>query len=449
MKRCIITHPKPHNEERLAMFALTSGRWPSAEEHFPGISDATLVFWSELPKGTTREQWEKAGCIFIGCFGSEFDEHPTTDAPRKTGESAVSLVAKKLGIDKDPKFQRLLQWTTNRDLKLGSGPFEIPRIIKMMNDAGIDDNTVQKWAFTAFEVIYSQPEEYFGAIPSSAGRIWGQVIAQWMVSRLAKHFTAVARTRFYADNAGKKSSVVAKLLRLHENKALARILDFSDKRWEKPCGTAFEPHVLVAAMDRIAWPTEEMWNWVFPALDIIYERAQDFVAAEGDFNKAKIVPVTIDGRKINAVIGASDSLQFSKYARSDHGCNAGIVIMKNSNGNVMIETDNHLELNVGPVVELLRVAELRLKGLPVPTNTDLLRGEAALDNCPEWYAQLNAYRILNGSTTESRPPTAIKFENIVGLAFLGFRVEGFNAPTQRAIAPQPQQLISASAMASA
>jgi hypothetical protein len=103
----------------------------------------------------------------------------------------------------------------------------------------------------------------------------------------------------------------------------------------------------------------------------------------------------------------------------------------------MIETNNDLQLDLGKVLGLYRVAELRLKGLPIPKDVKLLRGEAAIPNCPEWYGQLDAYRILNGSTTAERPATKISWSAIVGMAFSGLGAKGFPLP-QRTVAAQQQ-----------
>jgi hypothetical protein len=289
-----------------------------------------------------------------------------------------------------------------------------------------------------FELIYSY-SGYFDGVTPSAGTSWGEIVSEWMTTRFAAHFSELDREQFSRNMFKEGPMAVAVALGLTDNKFLKTILEFSAKRWDKPCGNALEPHCFVDAMQEFQWAHTTIAKWAFVALDAVYERARDFftVAAE-DYAKASIFSIHVGEKRFMAVTGISDSTQFSKYARSTHGCRAGLVIQENKRGNAMIETNNDLMLDLSGVLKLYRIAELKRKGLPIPTDENLLRGEAAIPNCPEWYGQLDAYRILNGSTTSEQPPTGIPWPAIVGMAFSGIGAKGFPLLRQTVFTQQQQ-----------
>jgi hypothetical protein len=110
---------------------------------------------------------------------------------------------------------------------------------------------------------------------------------------------------------------------------------------------------------------------------------------------------------------------------------------------VTISTGLQFQIDLASTVALLRTEELRARGLSVPSDLPSLQGENNLVG-DVWYFFEKGRMILNGSTTRTMPPTALNLDTITGILFAGIGVGKFKAP---AIAPQ--QLISASAMASA
>lgn len=85
------------------------------EAHFPGIADAALVFWTALPAGKTAAQLEAEGVLPIDLGGGTFDHH--VPEGRARADSAATLVAKHLGVDKDPALQKLLAYVKRDDLE--------------------------------------------------------------------------------------------------------------------------------------------------------------------------------------------------------------------------------------------------------------------------------------------------------------------------------------------
>lgn len=85
------------------------------EKRFPGIAQAQVVFWTALPDGTTAAALEAAGTLPIDLGGGMFDHHSA--AGRATKDSAATLVARTLGVDKDPALQKLLAYCKRDDLE--------------------------------------------------------------------------------------------------------------------------------------------------------------------------------------------------------------------------------------------------------------------------------------------------------------------------------------------
>jgi hypothetical protein len=446
----VVTHSKPHLEELLGIFLFLS-------EHFRGdvgglysfIRYTKVFFWDDIPEGTTREEWELKGYIFIGRWGSKFDEHSTLSSPRKEGQSAVTLVASELGVDNDPRMQKLLEWTSSRDLKLGESMYEFPAVLKMMNDFSWDSQKIWEWVVIAFEALYQSGNGHFSAVTPEAGTLWGSIVDEWLVNRFSGKLS-IAELDVATSGAAN-----ADIFWLRKVPALKGILDFARKVGAKTCGNPFEPHAIAATIQ--AHPDfgrTVARRWGFTALDALYQQSRDFneIAAK-DYKAAKKIPVEINGRKTIVVVGQSDSLSFSRYARSSFGTQAefhrfaAVVIVRNSNGNVSIFTDLGMKLDLAPIVEGFRIAELRLKGKEIPTDEALLRGEAAIPDCEEWYFFANGRMILNGSTTKVRRATSLLLTTITGIVLAGLGVKGFglSAPSVTA----PQQLVSAPALATA
>jgi hypothetical protein len=396
----IITHIRPHLEELLATYCFLSDHFSDqVGNRYSYVSRAKVLFWDDLPEGTTREQLEEEGNVLIGRWGGKFDEHSTLSEPRKIGESAVTLVAAGLGICQEERIQKLLQLTSARDQKLGESMCELPAVLKMMNDFNWSPDVIWPWVVTAFEAFYSRGNEHFSTIAPEAGAFWGIIVDEWIAARF-----------------GDKASAYAP--------SLKGILDFAQKVRAKVCGTPFEPHAVAFAIrgEGTLLGEASAKDWGFAALDVMYQQAHDFNAvAAMDFKRAKKFHITIKGKKAVIVVGESNSLQFSRYARSSKAefDRAAIVIAKNSAGNVTISSDVQRKFDFSRVVASLRAQELRAKGKPVPTDQALLYGENAIPDCEEWYYFEKGGMILNGSTTKSRPATHLPVAQIYATVFVG------------------------------
>lgn len=75
------------------------------------------------------EKYAKNKMILVGIGGGDFDEHPMAGQERKNGDCAMSLVAKALGVEKDPALEKILKFITNNDLKGSSHPFDLASLL--------------------------------------------------------------------------------------------------------------------------------------------------------------------------------------------------------------------------------------------------------------------------------------------------------------------------------
>lgn len=124
----IITHFRPHLDELLAIKLL----WQYGGKKYPGIEDSTLEYCDtgDLPEGKSWQQHFDEGSLLVGLGGGPFDEHPAlTGEARKAKESASSLVAKDLCLEKHPLWKQLITWATEAD-QTGVHPLHVANLIK-------------------------------------------------------------------------------------------------------------------------------------------------------------------------------------------------------------------------------------------------------------------------------------------------------------------------------
>ncbi|MDO8435573.1 MAG: hypothetical protein Q7S89_02730 [bacterium] len=83
---------------------------------FPGIDKATFVFWTEIPKDQSEEEWQKEGTFLLDLGGGTFDHHPVKKG-EKSKEPVSAIIARHLGITEDPSLKKMLAWAKRDDLE--------------------------------------------------------------------------------------------------------------------------------------------------------------------------------------------------------------------------------------------------------------------------------------------------------------------------------------------
>jgi hypothetical protein len=153
------------------------------------------------------------------------------------------------------------------------------------------------------------------------------------------------------------ATLVATALGIREDEYLKPFFGFTLDHDRAVGKNAFELPALIKAM----WGVGKGEDEVVAVANCIYEtlcnQAEEFAKAGSDFKKASIRKFrTAEGKIVPLVYGLSDSSEFGKYARSK---GMGVVIWKNSSGNVTIHTQQSLKLDLAPVVRAIRILEIR------------------------------------------------------------------------------------------
>lgn len=174
----------------------------------------------------------------------------------------------------------------------------------------------------------------------------------------------------------------------------------------------------IAAMIRLA---NEQWFDTNPqetldfAIQMLMLKLNDqrnfFITVADEFNEyAKVTIINYDGKKIKGAFIESDNTKMGAYARSEFGGFCDIVVVRNQKGNVIITT-NKRPIDLSNVICGLRDCEAKIKGKKVPFD-QLTAGGTSL-NAEEWYYDVQANQILNGSKSASSvPPSKIKTETL-------------------------------------
>lgn len=130
MDYTVVMYPKVQDDTAVAYFLLKK----FGENKFPGIKDAGVEFWSELPEDKNIEELEAEGYILLDLGGGEFDHHRLDQDNRQYACS--HLVAAYLGIDDRPDLQKLLEWARRSDLE-GKGTISKDPIDRAFGLAGL------------------------------------------------------------------------------------------------------------------------------------------------------------------------------------------------------------------------------------------------------------------------------------------------------------------------
>jgi hypothetical protein len=107
------------------------------EDRFTGIRDAEYLFWIDLPESKNAAELEAQGHILLDIGGSIFDHHAVNEGMRERCMS--EMVAKYLGIDKNPAIKKLLEYARRDDLE-GKGTLSKDPIDRAFGLSGLINN---------------------------------------------------------------------------------------------------------------------------------------------------------------------------------------------------------------------------------------------------------------------------------------------------------------------
>ena len=223
------------------------------------------------------------------------------------------------------------------------------------------------------------------------------------------------------------ATLVAAAIGLDEDPALKELLSFTAQRDLTLSGTTFDLSGMIKLMYAAGRNDMTVWQWAFDALEAIYDNAMKFFeGAASDFVNAKVYKVDVGKEKpLTFAVGVSDSRQFAKFARSSYGARAGLVIQQKSAGNVLIQTQGYLKINLRDAAKLIRIEEMKTVGRTPPRDEEAFRAEGKIEGCDEWYFLPAANMLLNESSTHEFPPTKLPLTRIEELVQIGVNPNAF------------------------
>ena len=225
------------------------------------------------------------------------------------------------------------------------------------------------------------------------------------------------------------ATLTADLLGIRDDPVLEKILKFVLMSDTKGAGNSFDLAYLVKAFHR-QYPedSKRVMEWVLLALEVKYNEQVEFLSsAREEFQKAEVEEVPgPNGQTLKMATVRSDSELVGKFARSERGCRAAVVIQRLSRGNTQIYTNKLFRVLLYDVAQMIRLAEQEAKGEVVTTDWRLLASEGKVKGAEEWYFHSAGQFLLNGSlTTRNVPPTRLSLESIQEIVRIGVNPNAF------------------------
>lgn len=155
----VVLPVRPQPDTIVAIFILKR----FGEEKFPGIKNSKYMSFPSIPEGETSEGLAKKGLFLLDIGGGDFDHHN-----KETQTTASSLVAKNLGIEKNPALSKLLQYA-ERDDFYGKGTisndsldraFGLSGLIAVLNKKYVNEQSkVIEFVLPLLEAFYEEEEK--------------------------------------------------------------------------------------------------------------------------------------------------------------------------------------------------------------------------------------------------------------------------------------------------
>lgn len=145
----ILVPNKPQLDPIVAIYLL--GQY--GQEKFSGIDTAEIIFWEkgDSPTNEEIENFQDQGILPIDVGGGFFDHHNTADS---RDETATTLVARYLDIEKRPELNYLLNYVREDDLAgLHNRYGELVHVIKSMYKQGMPTNKVIEFTLQVIHVM--------------------------------------------------------------------------------------------------------------------------------------------------------------------------------------------------------------------------------------------------------------------------------------------------------
>ena len=235
------------------------------------------------------------------------------------------------------------------------------------------------------------------------------------------------------------TTLVAKELGVSDDPSLAKILRFVRAADVEGNASPFDISYVVKLL-HAKHPDDpnRAMEWALVAIEAKYqEQLRFFTVVKPEFDaKAKVEEIAVGQKRWRIVSIDSDEDGIHKYARSEYGARAAMVIQRRSSGNVAIFGNKQAGVDLREAAKLIRLAEREAKGLsegtrpqsdatdaspmcPRPDDERLL-AEGYSPGAEEWFYHKQGQMLLNGSLTQADvPATRLSLDRIAELVKIG------------------------------
>jgi hypothetical protein len=219
------------------------------------------------------------------------------------------------------------------------------------------------------------------------------------------------------------TTLVAKELGISDDPALAKILRFVRAADVEGNASPFDVSYVVKLLHpRFPTDPHKVIEWALVAIEAKYEEQRRFfTVVKPEFDaKAKVEEIAVGQRRLRVVTIDSDEDGIHKYARSEYGARAAVVIQRRAKGNVAVFGNKQAGVDLREAAKLIRLAEQAAKGQMVTTDEERLTAEGQVPGAEEWFYHKQGQMLLNGSLTQADvPATRLGLDQIAELVKIG------------------------------
>jgi hypothetical protein len=219
------------------------------------------------------------------------------------------------------------------------------------------------------------------------------------------------------------ATLVAKELGVSDDPSLAKILRFVRAADVQGNASPFDISYVVKLLHaRYPEDPDRAIEWALVAVEAKYqEQVRFFTVVKPEFDaKARVEEATIGRRRLRMVVIDSDEDGIHKYARSEFGARAAVVVQRRSTGNVAVFGNKQAGVNLIEAAKLIRLAEREAKGLKFAHDEERLLAEGYAPGAEEWFYHKQGQMLLNGSLTQADvPATRLSLDRIAELVKIG------------------------------
>ena len=243
------------------------------------------------------------------------------------------------------------------------------------------------------------------------------------------------------------TTLVAKELGVSDDPSLTKILRFVRAADVEGNASPFDVSYVVKLLHaRYPDDPHRVIEWALVAIEAKYqEQLRFFTVVKPEFDaKAKVEEIAVGQRRLRVVTIDSDEDGIHKYARSEYGARAAVVIQRRSSGNVAIFGNKQAGVDLREAAKLVRLAEREasrtgaggegpgtspVTRTPDPNPQPLVPGspederltaEGYAPGAEEWFYHKQGQMLLNGSLTQADvPATRLSLDRISELVKIG------------------------------